>query len=104
VFRWHGICPFSFADNAFAHVAEEKGRNVRTSIPHAAVLGESGEVTKASLNDLIRRALDVSAPKPCALEVYDSVTQRVLFLRDRQIYAAAEATGGPPRSATSWSA
>ena len=67
---------------------------MRTSIPHAAVLGESGEVTKASLNDLIRRALDVSAPKPCALEVYDSVTQRVLFLRDRQIYAAAEATGG----------
>lgn len=72
----------------------EKGRNVRTAIPHAAVLGESGEVTKASLNDLIRRALDASATKPCALEVYDSVTQRVLFLRDRQIYAAAEAVGG----------
>lgn len=72
----------------------KKGRNVRSSIPHAAVLGESGEVTKASLNDLIRKALDASAPKPCALEVYDSVTQRVLFLRDRQIYAAAEAAGG----------
>ncbi len=72
----------------------EKGRNVRTTIPHAALLGESGEVTKASLNELIRRALDASAPKPCALEVYDSVTQRVLFLRDRQIYAAAEATAG----------
>ncbi len=82
------------ADNVFANVAGEKGRNVRTSIPHAAVLGESGEVTKASLNDLIRRALDASAPKPCALEVYDSVTQRVLFLRDRQIYAAAEVVAG----------
>jgi pSer/pThr/pTyr-binding forkhead associated (FHA) protein len=92
--RWHRTCPFSFADNAFANVAGEKGRNVRTSIPHAAVLGESGEVTKSSLNDLIRRALDASASKPCALEVYDSVTQRVLFLRDRQIYAAAEAAGG----------
>lgn len=67
---------------------------MRTSIPHAAVLGESGEVTKSSLNDLIRRALDASASKPCALEVYDSVTQRVLFLRDRQIYAAAEVTAG----------
>jgi len=67
---------------------------VRTSIPHAAVLGESGEVTKSSLNDLIRHALDASASKPCALEVYDSVTQRVLFLRDRQIYAAAEAAAG----------
>ncbi len=67
---------------------------MRTSIPHAAILGESGEVTKASLNDLIRRALDASAPKPCALEVYDSVMQRVLFLRDRQIYAAAEIAAG----------
>ncbi len=72
----------------------KKGPHVRTAIPHAAVLGESGEVTKASLNDLIRRAIDASAAKPCALEVYDSVTQRVLFLRDRQIYAAAEAVGG----------
>jgi len=71
-----------------------KVRNVRTAIPHAAVLGESGEVTKASLNDLIRRALDASSPKPCALEIYDSITQRVLFLRDRQIYAAAEMVGG----------
>lgn len=67
---------------------------MRSSIPHAAVLGESGEVTKSSLNDLIRRALDASASKPCALEIYDSVTQRVLFLRDRQIYAAAESTAG----------
>jgi pSer/pThr/pTyr-binding forkhead associated (FHA) protein len=72
----------------------EKGSNVRTTIPHAAILGESGEVTKASLNELIRRALAASSPKPCALEIYDSVTQRVLFLRDRQIYAAAESTGG----------
>jgi pSer/pThr/pTyr-binding forkhead associated (FHA) protein len=71
-----------------------KVANVRSSIPHAAVLGESGEVTKSSLNDLISRALDASASKPCALEVYDSVTQRVLFLRDRQIYAAAEAAAG----------
>ncbi|MCI0452431.1 MAG: FHA domain-containing protein [Candidatus Latescibacteria bacterium] len=67
---------------------------MRTTIPHAAVLGESGEVTKASLNELIRRALAASSPKPCALEIYDSVTQRVLFLRDGQIYAAAESTGG----------
>jgi FHA domain len=68
--------------------------NVRTTIPHAAVLGESGEVTKSSLNDLIRGALDASTSKPCALEVCDSVTQRVLFLRDRQIYAAAESQAG----------
>ena len=67
---------------------------MRTAIPHAALLGESGEVTKSSLNELIRRALDASADKPTALEVYDSVTQRVLFFRDRQIYAAAEIAGG----------
>ncbi len=67
---------------------------MRTSIPHAALLGESGEVTKSSLNELIRRALEASAHKPSALEVYDGVTQRVLFFRDRQIYAAAEIAGG----------
>lgn len=67
---------------------------MRTSIPHAALLGESGEVTKSSLNELIRQTLEASAHKPTALEVYDSVTQRVLFFRDRQIYAAAEISGG----------
>ena len=58
------------------------------------MLGESGEVTKSSLNELIRQALEASAHKPTSLEVYDSVTQRVLFFRDRQIYAAAEISGG----------
>jgi pSer/pThr/pTyr-binding forkhead associated (FHA) protein len=81
------------------HGSHERGRarkvdNVRTIIPHAAVLGESSEVSKSSLNDLIRRALDASNSKPCALEVCDNVTQRVLFLRDRQIYAAAEGQAG----------
>jgi pSer/pThr/pTyr-binding forkhead associated (FHA) protein len=67
---------------------------VRISIPHATVLGESGEVTKSSLSGLIRRALQSSASKPGALEIYDSVSQRVLFLRDGQIYAAAEGSAG----------
>lgn len=88
---------FSFADNAFQRrsaCTRQKGRTVRIIIPHASIVGESGDVTKASLNDLILRALDASATKPSALEIYDATTQRFLLLRERQIYAAAEAVAG----------
>jgi pSer/pThr/pTyr-binding forkhead associated (FHA) protein len=67
---------------------------VRIQIPHVSIIVESSEVTRASLDDLIRRALDASGAKPCALEVFDESTQRFLFLREGQIYAAAEVTGG----------
>jgi pSer/pThr/pTyr-binding forkhead associated (FHA) protein len=67
---------------------------VRILIPHVAVVAESNEITKSSLNDLIHHALDASATRPCALDIYDATTQRFLFARERQIYAAAEATGG----------
>jgi hypothetical protein len=69
-------------------------RVVRIQIPHVSIIVESSEVTRASLDDLIRRALDASGAKPCALEVFDESTQRFLFLREGQIYAAAEVTGG----------
>jgi hypothetical protein len=78
---------------ANAHPAEE-GRKVRITIPHAGIVAESGDVTKFSLNDLIRRALEASASKPTALEIYDATAQRFLLLRERQIYAAVEATAG----------
>jgi len=67
---------------------------VRILIPHVAIIAESGEVTKSSLNDLMHRSLEASAAKPCALEVFDANTQRLLFVRERQIYAAAEVVGG----------
>lgn len=67
---------------------------MKITIPHSKQIGESGEVTKATLNDLIRTAIDASSAKPAALEVYDSISQRFLFVRERQIYAAAELTGG----------
>jgi hypothetical protein len=73
---------------------------VRVLIPHAAVITESGEVTRASLDELIRRGLDASGVKPCALELFDVNTQRVLFLRERQIYAAAEITAGQMAATT----
>ncbi len=67
---------------------------MRTTIPHTRLIGESGEVTKATLNDLIRHAVDASASRPAALEIYDSLSQRILFVRERQIYAAAEFSAG----------
>jgi uncharacterized protein YqeY len=63
-------------------------------IPHVAIATETGEVTRVVLDDLIRRALEASAAKPCAIEVFDAATQRFLFLREGQIYAAAEIAGG----------
>jgi pSer/pThr/pTyr-binding forkhead associated (FHA) protein len=83
---------FSFADNAFRHRPREC-RVVRVLIPHVAIITESGEVTRASLNDLIGRALEASGAKPCAIEVFDTAGQRLLFLREGQIYAAAELAG-----------
>jgi len=77
---------------SFASVRGKAGV-VRLLIPHVAIITETSEVTRASLDGLIRRALDSSASKPCAVEVYDSVTQRFLFLREGQIYAAAEVSG-----------
>ena len=67
---------------------------MRILIPHVAITTETGEVTRAVLDDLIRRALDASSTKPCAVEVFDSTTQRFLFLREGQIYAAADVVGG----------
>ncbi len=67
---------------------------MKITIPHTRQVGESGEVTNATLNDLIRATIDASTAKPTALEVYDSISQRFLFIRERQIYAAAEMTGG----------
>jgi pSer/pThr/pTyr-binding forkhead associated (FHA) protein len=67
---------------------------VRITVPHVAVITESDEVTKSSLNDMIHHALAASAVKPCALEVYDANAQRFLFAREKQIYAAAEMVGG----------
>jgi pSer/pThr/pTyr-binding forkhead associated (FHA) protein len=73
---------------------DEEGHRVKITIPHTRQIGESGEVTKATLNDIIRATIDASTAKPTALEVYDSISQRFLFVREGQIYAAAELTGG----------
>ena len=67
---------------------------MKITIPHTKQIGESGEVTRATLNDLIRATIDASTAKPCVLEIYDSLSQRFLFVRERQIYAAAELNGG----------
>jgi pSer/pThr/pTyr-binding forkhead associated (FHA) protein len=88
------LAPFPFADNVFRHRPRERVRVVRILIPHVAITTETGEVTRAVLDDLIRRALDGSTTKPCAVEVFDATTQRFLFLREGQIYAAAEVVGG----------
>jgi pSer/pThr/pTyr-binding forkhead associated (FHA) protein len=82
------------ADKAFPDRPDEEGHRLKITIPHTKQIGESGEVTKATLNDLIRSTLDASTAKPTALEIYDSISQRFLFVRERQIYAAAELTGG----------
>jgi pSer/pThr/pTyr-binding forkhead associated (FHA) protein len=88
------LAPFPFADNVFRHRPRERVRVVRILIPHVAITTETGEVTRAVLDDLIRRALDTSSTKPFAVEVFDSTAQRFLFLREGQIYAAAEVVGG----------
>lgn len=67
---------------------------MKIEIPHVAVITECGEVTTSSLNDLIRQALATSASRPAVLELSDEGAQRLLFARDRQIYAAAETAGG----------
>lgn len=79
---------------SFPIVRTKKVTALKITIPHTKQIGESGEVTRATLNDLIRATIDASAAKPTALEIYDSITQRYLFVRERQIYAAAELTGG----------
>ncbi|HEX5132581.1 MAG TPA: FHA domain-containing protein [Candidatus Krumholzibacteria bacterium] len=67
---------------------------MKITIPHTKQIGESGEVTTAALNEIIRSTVDASTAKPTALEIYDSISQRYLFVRERQIYAAAELIGG----------
>jgi pSer/pThr/pTyr-binding forkhead associated (FHA) protein len=67
---------------------------VKIQVPHVAIITETSEVTRAALDDLIRRGLEVSSTRPCALELSDETTQRFLFLREGQIYAAAEVSGG----------
>jgi len=84
----------------FPACSAEKGRTVKITIPHTRQIGESGEVTKSTLDGIIRQTIDASASKPTALEIYDSITQRFLFMRERQIYAAAELTGGQFTSGT----
>ncbi len=67
---------------------------MRILIPHVSIIQETGELTRAALDDLIRRALAESTSRPCAVEVFDATAQRFLFLREGQIYAAAEMAGG----------
>ncbi|HEX6790688.1 MAG TPA: FHA domain-containing protein [Candidatus Krumholzibacteria bacterium] len=67
---------------------------MRILIPHVASITETGEVTRAVLDELIRRGLDTSSVKPCAIELHDAASQRILFLRERQVYAAAETVNG----------
>ncbi|HKW15291.1 MAG TPA: FHA domain-containing protein, partial [Candidatus Krumholzibacteria bacterium] len=73
---------------------------MRIQVPHVAIITETSEVTRAALDDLIRRGLEVSSTRPCALELCDETTQRFLFLREGQIYAAAEVSGGQVAPAT----
>jgi pSer/pThr/pTyr-binding forkhead associated (FHA) protein len=86
--------PFLVRRQRVSRLSREEGSGLRISIPHVAVISECGEVTRASLNDMIRQALAASASRPAALELFDETGQRLLFARDRQIYAAAEAAGG----------
>jgi pSer/pThr/pTyr-binding forkhead associated (FHA) protein len=67
---------------------------VRILVPHVTIIVETSEVTRTALDDLIRRGLETSATKPCAIEIVDATAQRFLFLREGQIYAAAEVNGG----------
>lgn len=85
---------FALLTRCFPVARTRKVTVLKITIPHTKQIGESGEVTKATLNDLIRAAIDASAARPSVLEVYDSIGQRFLFVRERQIYAAAELNGG----------
>lgn len=67
---------------------------MRILVPHVSIITETSEVTRAALDDLIRRGLTASTTTPCALEVFDATVQRFLFLREGQIYAAADVNGG----------
>jgi pSer/pThr/pTyr-binding forkhead associated (FHA) protein len=67
---------------------------VRIQVPHVAIITETGEVTRAALDELIRRGLEASRERPCALELFDAASQRFLFLREGQIYAAADVNAG----------
>jgi len=82
------------ARRRIAPVSYRREANVRTLIPHIAVAGAFDDFSKGKLNEVMHNALAMSAKAPSCVEVFDGTEQRLLFLRERQIYAAGAIQGG----------
>lgn len=65
-----------------------------TQIPYLRIAAAADDFSKDRLNDAMHRALVMSETRPCCVELSDSVCQRVLFFRERQIYAAGKVESG----------
>lgn len=61
---------------------------MRVTLPYLKIVEQHDDFSKAKLNEVMSRALAASKSRPHYIELYDGSTQRFLFFRGRQIYAA----------------
>lgn len=61
---------------------------MRVTLPYLNIIEQHDDFSKAKLNEVMSRILAASKTRPCYLELSDESSQRFLFFRGRQIYAA----------------
>jgi pSer/pThr/pTyr-binding forkhead associated (FHA) protein len=61
---------------------------MKATLPHLKVAESSNEFSPGRMNNIVLSCLRASQDNPCYFELNDGSTQRYLFFRHRQIYAA----------------
>lgn len=61
---------------------------VKVTLPYLDIIEQHDDYSKAKMNEVMSRTLAASKTRPCYLELSDETSQRFLFFRGRQIYAA----------------
>ena len=61
---------------------------MKATLPHLKIAESNNEFSPGRMNGIIFSCLRASQANPCYLELNDRSTQRYLFFRQRQIYAA----------------
>jgi pSer/pThr/pTyr-binding forkhead associated (FHA) protein len=67
---------------------------LRAILPYREILRPATPCTDDVLDDLVREVLAGSDEKPGYVELFDEVRQHLLFLREKQVYAAGTAPWG----------
>ena len=73
---------------------------MKTVLPYLNKTKDYSAFLADDLNDALREGLAMSARHPCYLEVSDMNQQRLVFLRNKQIYSAGEIEDGQFRETT----